>query len=180
MKAMLFALLSSLSLHAATPPNLIWIMADDLGYGELGCYGQKMIASPHIDRMAQEGMRFTHYYSGATVCAPSRSVLMTGQHQGHTRIRGNGDAKKIRLLAEDPSVAKILKSAGYRTAVLGKWGLGEYGGAESGLPAAQGFDEFFGYLNHQHAHNHFPDFLWDQEEKKSLKNSTLENLHTWP
>jgi arylsulfatase A-like enzyme len=170
MKAMLFALLSSLSLHAATPPNLIWIMADDLGYGELGCYGQKMIASPHIDRMAQEGMRFTHYYSGATVCAPSRSVLMTGQHQGHTRIRGNGDAKKIRLLAEDPSVAKILKSAGYRTAVLGKWGLGEYGGAESGLPAAQGFDEFFGYLNHQHAHNHFPDFLWDQEEKKSLKN----------
>ena len=170
MKIMLFALLSSLSIHAATPPNLIWIMADDLGYGELGCYGQKIIATPHIDRMAQEGMRFTHYYSGATVCAPSRSVLMTGQHQGHTRIRGNGDPKKIRLLPEDPSVAKLLKSVGYRTAVLGKWGLGEYGGAESGLPAAQGFDEFFGYLNHQHAHNHFPDFLWDQEEKISLSN----------
>jgi arylsulfatase A-like enzyme len=170
MKSFFFHLLSCLALHAAAPPNLIWIMADDLGYAELGCYGQKVIDTPHIDRMAQEGMRFTHYYSGATVCAPSRSVFMTGQHQGHTRIRGNGDAKKIRLLAEDPSVAKILKSVGYRTAVLGKWGLGEYGGAESGLPAAQGFDEFFGYLNHQHAHNHFPDFLWDQEQKRSLKN----------
>ena len=170
MKSLLILCLTCLSLHAAASPNLIWIMADDLGYGELGCYGQKVIATPHIDRMAQEGMRFTHYYSGATVCAPSRSVLMTGQHQGHTRIRGNGDAKKIRLLAEDPSVAKTLKSAGYRTAVLGKWGLGEYGGAESGLPAAQGFDEFFGVLVARQYRTfihitHVDDFFASQKHK---------------
>jgi len=154
-------------------PNLIWIMADDLGYGDLGCYGQKIIATPNLDRMAQEGLRFTHFYSGATVCAPSRSVLMTGMHHGHTRVRGNAGQKNPRAQAlgpEDVTVAKVLQQADYRTALVGKWGLGDDGAAESGLPRKQGFDSFFGYLNQNHAHNHFPDFLWRNEAKVPLSN----------
>lgn len=157
-----------MQLAHAQVPNLIWIMADDLGYGELGCYGQKVIATPHIDQMAKEGMRFTHYYSGATVCAPSRCVLMTGQHQGHTRVRGNKAA--VGLTKADISVATVLQKAGYRTACIGKWGLGEYGTTEDGLPQRQGFDQFFGYLNHTHAHNHFPDYLWRNDRKEKLDN----------
>lgn len=158
---------------AAERPNLIWIMADDLGYGELGCYGQKVIVTPHLDRMAKSGLRFTQFYAGATVCAPSRSVLMTGQHHGHTRVRGNaGQANPIAqaLRADDVTVAKVLQQAGYRTALIGKWGLGDVGAAESGLPRKQGFDEFFGYLNQHHAHNHFPSFLWHNEERVNLPN----------
>lgn len=154
-------------------PNLIWIMADDLGYGELGCYGQKTIQTPCIDRMAKEGLRFVQYYAGATVCAPSRSVLMTGQHHGHTRVRGNagqGNPKAQALRDSDITVAEVLKDAGYRTALIGKWGLGDVGAAESGLPRKQGFDSFFGYLSQHHAHNHFPDFLWRNEERVSLPN----------
>jgi arylsulfatase A-like enzyme len=158
---------------AADRPNLIWIMADDLGYGELGCFGQQVIMTPNLDRMANEGLRFTHFYAGATVCAPSRSVLMTGQHHGHTRVRGNaGDANPIAqaLRSEDTTVAKILHDSGYKTALIGKWGLGDVGAAESGLPRRHGFDYFFGYLNQHHAHNHFPDFLWRNEEKVMLEN----------
>ncbi|HWB08914.1 MAG TPA: arylsulfatase [Pirellulales bacterium] len=154
-------------------PNLIWIMADDLGYGELGCHGQTVIRTPQLDRMAKEGMRFTQFYAGATVCAPSRSVLMTGQHHGHTRVRGNaGSTNPVAqaLRSGDTTVAKVLQQAGYRTALIGKWGLGDIGAAESGLPRKQGFDEFFGYLNQHHAHNHFPDYLWRNEEKVSLPN----------
>lgn len=158
---------------AADKPNLIWIMADDLGYGELGCYGQKIIQTPCLDRMAAQGMRFTQFYAGATVCAPSRSVLMTGQHQGHTRVRGNaGKANPAAqaLRAEDITVADVLHKAGYRTALIGKWGLGDVGEAESGLPRKHGFDYFFGYLSQHHAHNHFPDFLWRNEERVKLPN----------
>ena len=158
---------------AADKPNLIWIMADDLGYGDLGCYGQKVITTPHLDRMVREGLRFTHFYAGATVCAPSRSVLMTGQHHGHTRVRGNaGQTNPVAqaLRPEDPTVAKVLQQADNRTALIGKWGLGDLGAAESGLPRKHGFDEFFGYLNQQHAHNHFPDFLWRNEERVFLPN----------
>ncbi len=154
-------------------PNLIWIMADDLGYGELGCYGQQTIETPQLDQMAREGMRFTHFYAGATVCAPSRSVLMTGQHQGHTRVRGNaGQAKPAAqaLQADDTTIADVLQQAGYRTALIGKWGLGDVGAAAEGLPRKHGFDEFFGYLNQHHAHNHFPAFLWRNEERVSLSN----------
>ncbi|MCA9033873.1 MAG: arylsulfatase [Planctomycetaceae bacterium] len=154
-------------------PNLIWIMADDLGYGDLGCYGQKVIQTPNLDRMASEGMRFTQFYAGATVCAPSRSVLMTGQHHGHTRVRGNaGQSNPIAqaLREDDVTVARALNDAGYKTALVGKWGLGDIGAAESGLPRKQGFDYFFGYLNQRHAHNHFPDFLWRNEQKISLPN----------
>ena len=170
----LVALLTGLgSLLAADKPNLIWIMADDLGYGELGCYGQKLIQTPHLDRMAREGMRFTQFYAGATVCAPSRSVLMTGQHHGRTRVRGNaGPAQPAAqaLKPEDFTVAKMLQQAGYKTALIGKWGLGDVGAAESGLPRRHGFDYFFGYLNQHHAHNHFPDFLWLNEERLALPN----------
>ncbi len=161
------------SVHAADKPNLIWIMADDLGYAELGCYGQKVIKTPNLDRMAREGMRFTQYYAGATVCAPSRSVLMTGQHHGHTRVRGNAGKTNpaAQALKEgDVTVAAVLKKAGYETALIGKWGLGDVGDAESGLPRKQGFGYFFGYLNQHHAHNHFPDFLWRNEERITLPN----------
>lgn len=172
--AALVIVLSTVSaLSARERPNLIWIMADDLGYGDLGCYGQKVITTPHLDQMAREGLRFTHFYAGATVCAPSRSVLMTGQHHGQTRVRGNaGAANPVAqaLRAEDTTVAEVLKGAGYRTALIGKWGLGDVGAAESGLPRQQGFEEFFGYLNQQHAHNHFPAFLWRNEDQISLPN----------
>lgn len=177
-RCFLVLLFSSLGLSAecGERPNLIWIMADDLGYGDLGCYGQKIIQTPHLDQMAREGLRFTHFYAGATVCAPSRSVLMTGQHHGHTRVRGNAgqaNPKAQALLAEDVTVAKVLQQAGYRTALFGKWGLGDVGAAASGLPRRQGFDEFYGYLNQQHAHNHFPDFLWRNEDKVPLLNKVV-------
>jgi arylsulfatase A-like enzyme len=161
---------------AAARPNLVWIMADDLGYGELGCYGQREIQTPHLDRMASEGLRFTQFYAGATVCAPSRSVLMTGQHHGHTRVRGNAGPANPRaqaLRAEDVTVAKTLQQAGYATALIGKWGLGDVGAAESGLPGAHGFDYFFGYLSQHRAHNHFPEFLWRNEDKLPLPNAVV-------
>lgn len=157
----------------AAQPNLIWIMADDLGYADLGCYGQKVITTPNIDRMAKEGMRFTHFYAGATVCAPSRSVLMTGLHHGHTRIRGNAGSTNPAAQAlkdGDVTVADVLKKAGYKTALIGKWGLGDIGEAETGLPRKRGYDYFYGYLNQHHAHNHFPDFLWRNETKEGLSN----------
>jgi arylsulfatase A-like enzyme len=169
----LLALIAVPARGAAERPNLIWIMADDLGWGDLGGYGQKVIQTPQLDRMAREGMRFTHFYAGATVCAPSRSVLMTGQHQGRTRVRGNAgrdNPAAQALRAEDVTVARVLKDAGYATALIGKWGLGDVGAAESGLPRRQGFDFFFGYLNQHHAHNHFPDFLWRNETRQPLPN----------
>jgi arylsulfatase A-like enzyme len=157
----------------ASKPNLIFILADDLGYGDLGCYGQQVIQTPCLDRMAREGLRFSQFYSGATVCAPSRSVLMTGLHQGHTRVRGNAgptnpEAQALRM--GDVTVADVLHKAGYATALIGKWGLGDEGAAESGLPRKHGFDFFLGFLNQIHAHNHFPDYLWRNEEKLPLPN----------
>ena len=146
-------------------PNIIFLFADDLGYGDLGCYGQKEIKTPNLDRMAAEGMRFTQHYSGSTVCAPSRCVLMTGLHTGHCLIRGNA---LVPLRPEDVTVAELLKGAGYVTALCGKWGLGEEG--STGIPNKQGFDYFFGYLSQVHAHNYYPEFLWRNEDKVKLKN----------
>lgn len=159
-------------------PNIIWLMADDLGYGDVGCYGQKVIKTPNIDRMAREGLKFTQFYAGATVCAPSRSVLMTGMHHGRTRVRGNAGAGNPRAQAlrdEDITVAEMLKTSPseYRTALVGKWGLGDIGEASSGLPNKQGFDYFVGYLNQRHAHNHFPTFLWRNDAKFDLPNTPL-------
>ncbi len=173
---MCLAMLGTEAARAAevpTRPNIVVILADDLGYGEVGCYGQSIIQTPRLDQMAAEGMRFTHFYAGATVCAPSRSVLMTGQHHGHTRVRGNAgrtNPAAQALLDEDVTVAEVLSAAGYRTALYGKWGLGDVGEAESGLPRKQGFDEFFGYLSQHRAHNHFPEYLWENETKVPLKN----------
>lgn len=163
-----FILLSGSFLHAKT--NIIFIMADDLGYGDLGCFGQKLIKTPELDRMAKEGMKFTRFYSGSTVCAPSRSVLMTGQHMGHTHVRGNagGDMMRQSLRDEDITVAEKLKESGYSTALIGKWGLGEVG--QQGHPLNQGFDYFYGYLNQVHAHNFYPEFLWRNHSKHILNN----------
>ena len=146
-------------------PNLIFILADDLGYGDLGCYGQERIKTPEIDRMAREGMRFTDFYAGSTVCAPSRCVLMTGYHTGHALIRGNA---RDPLRPDDVTLAEVLKSAGYRTGLTGKWGLGEEG--TTGVPTRQGFDYFFGYLNQHHAHNYYPAYLFRGEERVPLRN----------
>lgn len=150
--------------------NLIFILADDLGYGDLGCYGQKLIKTPHLDKMAAKGMKFTRFYSGSTVCAPSRSVLMTGEHLGHTHVRGNagGDMNRQSLREEDLTVAEKMKEADYATALIGKWGLGEED--QEGHPLKQGFDYFYGYLNQVHAHNFYPEFLWRNREKHILAN----------
>lgn len=147
------------------PPNIVFILADDLGYGDLGCYGQKRIQTPNLDRMASEGLRFTDFYAGSTVCAPSRCVLMTGLHTGHCRIRGNS---KDNLQPDDITVAEVLKSAGYTTGLMGKWGLGHEG--STGVPTRQGFDEFFGYLDQTHAHNYYPTFLMRNETRVPLRN----------
>jgi uncharacterized sulfatase len=155
------------------PPNIILIMADDLGYGDIGCYGQQRIRTPNIDRLASEGIRFTQYYAGSTVCAPSRCALMTGRHVGHCRVRGNAGLRNPRAQAlreDDVTLAEVLKPAGYATGLIGKWGLGDDGPAATGLPRRQGFDEFFGYLNQSHAHNYYPTFLWRNETKLPLKN----------
>jgi arylsulfatase A-like enzyme len=140
------------------PPNIVFILADDLGYGDLGCYGQKRIRTPNIDRLAKEGLRFTQCYAGSTVCAPSRCCLMTGKHTGHANVRGNA-----LVPVTDTTVADVLKKAGYHTALIGKWGLGEDGSV--GVPNKRGFDYFFGFLNQVHAHNYYPDYLWRNEEK---------------
>lgn len=146
-------------------PNIIFILADDLGWGDLGCYGQKRIRTPNLDRMAAEGIRFTDAYAGSTVCAPSRCALMTGLHMGHALIRGNA---RVPLRPKDTTVATVLKRAGYATGIIGKWGLGEPG--STGIPTKQGFDYWFGYLNQHHAHNYWPTHLWRNEEKVALKN----------
>jgi arylsulfatase A-like enzyme len=161
-------------------PNIIFIMADDLGYGDLGCYGQKHILTPNIDKLAAKGTRFTDCYTGSTVCAPSRSVLMTGQHTGHTRVRNNmgkvggvlvtdngSPQRRIPLEAEDVTVAEVLKQAGYATGITGKWGLAEPN--TDGVPTRQGFDEWFGYLNQRRAHTYYPPYLWRNEEKMIIE-----------
>jgi uncharacterized sulfatase len=164
----------SAEVQAPPRPNIVLVLADDLGYGDLGCYGQAVIQTPRLDRMAAEGMRFTDFYAGSTVCAPSRSVLMTGQHTGHTHVRGNAggrDMSRQSLRDEDVTVAEVLQQSGYQTALCGKWGLGDDApGGRSGLPNRQGFDSFYGYLNQVHAHNYYPEFLWRDETRSPLRN----------
>jgi arylsulfatase A-like enzyme len=154
------------------PPNIVFILADDLGYGDVGCYGQTQIQTPHIDQLAAEGMRFTQVYAGSTVCAPSRCALITGQHTGHCEIRGN---LRVPLRPQDPSVAHVLKTAGYHTALFGKWGLGDEG--STGMPTRKGFDTFYGYLDQGHAHNSWPTFLISGEHRVHLKNVVPNETH---
>lgn len=164
-------LLPALASVAAPPPNIIYILADDLGYGELGCYGQEVIQTPHIDRLAEEGMRFTQHYSAQAVCAPARCSLMTGLHMGHAHVRSNASNKErprdeaawkwpgqTPIPDDSLTIAEVLKTHGYATAAYGKWGLGYEG--STGDPLKQGFDDFGGYLCQAHAHNHYPRFLW--------------------
>lgn len=139
---------------APKTPNIILIVADDLGYGDLGCYGQKQIKTPHLDQLAAQGTRFTSFYAGSTVCAPSRCALMTGKHTGHATIRGN--IAGATLTPEDVTVAQLLQGANYMTGIMGKWGLGDEG--STGLPGDKGFEEFVGYLNQSRAHDYFPPY----------------------
>lgn len=154
------------SAQPISKPNIIFILADDLGYGDIGCYGQKVIRTPNIDRMAEQGIRFTQCYAGSTVCAPSRCSLMTGMHTGHATIRGNLQ-KALPLRKEDVTVAEVLKSAGYATGAIGKWGLGLED--STGTPDKKGFDEFFGYINQTLAHSYYPEYLWRNNEKVILE-----------
>ncbi|MEN8247334.1 MAG: arylsulfatase [Bacteroidota bacterium] len=170
-----------------TQPNIIYILADDLGYGELGAYGQKLIETPNIDRLAVEGMRFTQHYAGAPVCAPSRYVLLTGKHLGHAYIRGNdewgerGEVWNFEAAVNDPNlegqrpipantktIGKILQDNGYTTGCIGKWGLGAP--FSEGTPNKQGFDFFYGYNCQRQAHTYYPKHLWKNEEKVLLNN----------
>ncbi len=151
-------------------PNIVLVFADDLGYGELGCYGQRKIATPNIDRLAREGVRFTQFYSAAPVCAPSRSALLTGRHLGHTPIRDNSEVQpegQGPLPADTRTLAHDLRTAGYATACIGKWGLGFVG--SSGDPNAMGFDLFYGYNCQRQAHNFYPTHLWRNDERVVLQ-----------
>ena len=164
--AAFFVLCSTPPDHAiqARKPNIVFILADDLGYGDIGPYGQRHIQTPNLDRLAAQGLRFTQAYAGAAVCAPSRSVLMTGLHTGHTPIRANAGTFPLR--AGDVTVAQVLQRAGYTSGGFGKWGLGDAG--SDGIPTRHGFSEFFGYLHQIHAHTYYPDFLWDNERRHPL------------
>ena len=162
------------------PPNVVLIMADDLGWGEVGCYGQKWIRTPNIDRIARQGIRFTQFYSAQAVCAPARCSLMTGMHQGHAYIRGNGNPaergkprpKDMYFPGQHPipddivTLPELLKTKNYATAAIGKWGLGHFG--TSGDPNRQGIDLFYGFNCQVHAHNHYPRFLWRNDQKELL------------
>lgn len=171
-------------------PNIIYILADDLGYGELGCYGQTKIETPHIDALAKTGMLFTQHYSGSPVCAPARAVLLTGKHSGHAQVRGNdewgerGDVwDYLAMLADSTlegqrpikagtvTLGTLLQSAGYKTAVVGKWGLGAP--HTEGVPNQQGFDYFFGYNCQRQAHTLFPNHLWENNKRVILNNDTV-------
>ena len=151
-------------LQSQPRPNIVFILLDDLGYADIGCYGQKQIKTPHIDSLARDGMKFPHAYSGGAVCAPSRSVLMTGLHLGHAPIRAN--AGTTPLPADTLTIAKVLQQAGYATGGFGKWGLGDAN--SSGVPSKQGFDHFYGYLHQVHAHTYFPEFLWENDQRDVL------------
>lgn len=152
-------------------PNIIFVLADDLGYGDLGCYGQESIRTPNLDHLARIGMRFTNHYSGSTVCAPSRCCLMTGLHTGHVSVRGNTN---VLMSPNNDTVAELLKSAGYATACIGKWGIGHP--PPPGDPAKHGFDDFYGYLDMYHAHNSFPDFLWKNSARDSVKGNVVKTV----
>lgn len=161
-------------------PNIIYILADDLGYGDLGCYGQEKIETPHLDNLAAGGIRFVNHYSGSTVCAPSRSSLMTGLHTGHTPVRGNREyypEGQEALPDSIPSIAEIMKKQGYATGAFGKWGLGFIG--TSGDPNRQGFDRFFGYNCQRQAHRYYPEYLWDNNTQVRLPGNDWSHKETY-
>ena len=163
----LFILIASAGCTQVQPPNVIYILADDLGYGELGSYGQTLIQTPNLDQLAIEGIRFTQHYSGSPVCAPSRCTLLTGRHTGHCQVRDNYElggfadsTERGQLPLEEGTytLGHMMQDAGYKTAIIGKWGLG--GPHSIGIPTEQGFDYFYGYLDQKQAHNYYPSHLW--------------------
>lgn len=179
----MMAWLAPVSAAAEQPPNIVYILADDLGYAELGCYGQTKIKTPNVDRLAAEGLRFTQHYCGNAVCAPSRCVLMTGKHPGHAYVRSNRSTKLPETIREEyglefpgqqpippweVTIAEMLEQRGYATAAIGKWGLGNFG--TTGAPNQQGFDLFFGYNCQAHAHTYYPGHLWRNTQKVKLDN----------
>lgn len=157
----------------AKNPNVIYILADDLGYGDVGCYGQDLIKTPNIDKLAADGMLFTDHYAGSSVCAPSRASLMTGKHIGHSYVRGNyekgplGFGACLELRDQDFTLGGLLKQADYQTSIIGKWGLGM--DATTGEPIKQGFDYSYGYLNQGHAHNQFPEYLFENGKRIAIE-----------
>src|SRR5690606_29355059 len=164
---------ASQNYNSAEKPNIIYILVDDMGYGDLGCYGQEVLKTPFIDQMAAEGIKFTQHYAGSTVCAPSRASLMTGRDPGHSWVRGNYETGKhgfggeLELRPEDITMGEILKQrAGYSTAMIGKWGMGMDG--TTGEPNKKGFDYSYGFLNQAHAHWHFPAYLYRNGKKESV------------
>jgi arylsulfatase A len=170
------------STNAQKKPNIIYILADDLGYGDLSCYGQQKINTPNLDKLAIQGMQFMQHYSGAPVCAPSRSCLMSGQHSGHTSIRGNAQEKGMEegqspMSGNTITIPELLKKAGYKTGAFGKWGLG-YIGSE-GDANNQGFDEFFGYNCQAFAHRYYPDHLWHNRDKVMLEGNDWKHTVTY-
>lgn len=177
----LFVLVLPLFSVAQTRPNIIYIYADDLGYGELGVYGQEKIKTPHLNQLAAEGIRFTRHYTSSPVCAPARSMLLTGLHAGHSPIRGNyelggfsdqEERGQMPLPAGSFTIAHLLKQAGYSTAMIGKWGLGM--STNSGSPHLQGFDYYYGYLDQKQAHNYYPTHLWDNGKWDTLDNPVID------
>lgn len=175
----IFSVLFSCGTRNEVPkPNVILILADDLGYNEVGCYGQEIIKTPHLDRLATEGIRFTQFYCGSPVCAPSRCVLLTGKHSGHAYVRDNKEfggytdeteGGQLPLLPGTETMGSFMKSSGYVTGVIGKWGLG--GPGSEGVPTRQGFDYFYGYLCQKQAHNYYPSHLWENEKADTLNNT---------
>ena len=162
-----FSVTVSAQINKSSPrPNIILIVADDLGYADLGCYGQQKTETPNIDQLAKQGLRFTQFYAGTTVCAPSRASLLTGLHTGHTPVRGNKGFQpegQYPLPDSVVTIANILRNHGYATAAFGKWGLGYI--TTTGDPNKKGFDQFFGYNCQSLAHNYFPDHLWNNHER---------------
>lgn len=171
------ALLAAALLAPPTRPNIVYVMADDLGYGEVGCFGQKLIPTPNIDRLADQGIRLTRFYSPSPVCAPTRASVLTGKHQGHAAIRGNKEQGgfgpndpegQFPLPKSERTIAELLRKAGYATAIVGKWGLGGTGAGEN--PLDHGFDRFYGYLCQRRAHNYYPPYLWSDRQPDLLGN----------
>ena len=173
LSTLLFSVSSALLAVAERPPNIIYILADDLGYGDPSCYGQTAFETPHIDRLAAEGMRFTRHYSGATVCAPSRSAFLEGRHGGHCSVRGNQPPHLTP--ADVTTLPMALKPAGYTSAVIGKWGVGHFPQPDD--PMRCGFDHAFGYVNMWHAHNCFPEFLYRDGVRIELEGNRLDPDH---
>ncbi len=171
-RLIVFFALFALPASARTKPNIVLILADDLGIGDLGCYGQKIIETPRLDEMAKQGLRFTQHYSASNVCAPTRCSLITGKHTGHTYIRGNAQSQcgegQLPIPDEEKTLAEALQDAGYVTGMFGKWGLGNPGTA--GDPLKQGWDTYLGYTDQVRAHNYFPDFLLKDGKRIPLDN----------